>query len=762
MKRILVLAAVTALLAAAIGAVRFGRGRRPAWRGANVLFVTVDTLRADRLPAYGRKDVRTPALDGLAARAAVFERAYSTTPLTLPAHTTIFSGTYPLRHGVRDNGGFVVPAELPLLAERFRARDYQTAAFVAAFVLDSRWGLDRGFDVYHDDFDTRKANLVSIGDIERPGGEVVDAALAWLDGRNGSRPYFLWVHLFDPHAPYAPPPPFSQEYANAPYLGEIAYVDAQLARLFARAGENTAIVFAGDHGESFGEGEHEEIGHGMFVYQETLRVPLFIASPNGGRGRVRDVRRPEVVSLADIAPTLVELAGLEPLSGMQGASLVPLLAGRPGWTGRPAYAETLYPFYHFGWSPLATIQDGKWKLIESSDPELYDLEADPGETRNLATTDRDRYLDLRRRFSSLTSAWARDQLSARRAEDPEAARKLASLGYLTGGSDDSPVEGGALVSPRAKVGLYNRLNAARSITDRARLPEAERALREILVEDPGIVDARIALAGVLLKTRRDAEAIPYLKEAARRRPSDATLVVTLALAQSVAEGRAAAETTLRQAIDTGHPDSRYYLLLGSLAERDGDRAAADRWNARAVELEPRSASLHSALAETFLDRGDLEGAARESERALELDPKVLGARYVRARVLERRGDTAGAFEEYGREIAVNAIDDRSFRDLARLAPTLGRQGDALGLYEDSIELHPDHPLPYLYTALNLLASGRNLDRAVQAAEFGLARASTPREEAFAYFLLADLYSRLGDGSKSREFAQRGRSAQPPG
>ena len=754
MKRILVIVAAAALVAAAFGAFLLGRIGRSGWKGANVLVVTVDTLRADRLPAYGRKDLRTPALDGLAARAAVFERAYATTPLTLPSHTTIFSGTLPLRHGVRDNGGFVVPKELPLLAELFRDRGYQTGAFVGAFVLDSRWGLDRGFDVYHDDFDTRKANLVSIGDIERPGGEVVDAAIAWLGRRDPARPFFLWVHLFDPHAPYAPPPPFAQEYAQDPYLGEIAYTDTQLARLFARAGENTAIVFAGDHGESFGD--HEELGHGMFVYQETLRVPLFFAPPKGGHS----VRRPEVVSLVDVTPTIVELAGLEPPPGMQGASLVPLLTGRKGWTAQTAYAETLYPFYHFGWSPLATIQDGRWKLIESSDPELYDLEADPGETRNLATAQRERYLEIRRRFASLTSAWGRGQLSARGAEDPEAARKLASLGYLTGGSDESPVEGAVLVSPRARMSLYNKLNAARSITDRARFPEAERALREVLAEDPGIVDARIALANVRLKTRREADALPDLKEAARRRPSDATLVVTLALVQSQVEGPSAAEATLRQALDSGHEDARYYLLLGSLAERGGNRAAADRWNARAVELEPRSASLHSALAETLFDRGDLEGAMRESERALELDPKVLGARYVRARILERRGDTTGAFDEYGREIAVNAIDERSFRELSRLGPALGRDGDALGLYEDSIERHPDKPLPYLYTALNLLASGRHLDRAVQAAEFGLARATTPREEAFAYFLLADLYNRLGDAPKSREFASRARSIQP--
>jgi hypothetical protein len=273
--------------------------RAGSWKGNNVLFVTIDTLRADRLPAYGGKNLETPAIDALAARGVLFERCVTATPLTLPSHTTIFSGTLPVHHGVRDNGAFTVPAELPLLAELFHAREYSTAAFVSAFVLDSRWKLNRGFDVYFDQFDTRQQNLLSIGDIERPAGDTVDAALDWLKRRDPAKPFFLWIHLFDPHAPYSPPPPFSEEYKDRPYLGEIAYVDSELGRLLRSIesdglGDRTAIVLAGDHGESLGE--HGENGHGFFLYEPSLHVPLMLVPPQRGRA----ARRRELVSLVDV------------------------------------------------------------------------------------------------------------------------------------------------------------------------------------------------------------------------------------------------------------------------------------------------------------------------------------------------------------------------------------------------------------------------------------------------------------------------------
>ncbi|HEX4439679.1 MAG TPA: sulfatase, partial [Thermoanaerobaculia bacterium] len=472
--------ALAALAVAAGAALFFGLVRpRPwragSWKGSNVLFITIDTLRADKLPAYGERGVKTPTIDALAARGTVFERCMTATPLTLPSHTTIFSGALPPRHGVRDNGAFTVPPELPLVPELLHRQGWSTGAFVAAFVLDSRWGLARGFDHYFDQFDTRKERLVSIGDIERPASEVIDAALAWLSTADPRKPFFAWIHLYDPHAPYAPPPPFDHEYAEHPYLGEIAYVDSQLARVFAfleerRLTDRTAVVLAGDHGE--GLGGHGETAHGFFVYQETLHVPLIIAAPHSEGGRAASgARIKDVVSLADVAPTVLDLAGLPAPPTVDGRSLRPLLAGEGTLEPRPAYSETYYPRFHFGWSELSSLQDGRFKLIESTDPELYDLESDPMETKNLAASDHERYLAMRRQLGTLRERWEKSALNARPAvQDPEAVRKLASLGYLTGGSDSARANGGPAASPRAKLALYNLLNEARSLA--ARDPKA--------------------------------------------------------------------------------------------------------------------------------------------------------------------------------------------------------------------------------------------------------------------------------------------------
>ncbi|HTO75822.1 MAG TPA: sulfatase-like hydrolase/transferase [Thermoanaerobaculia bacterium] len=762
--RILPIFIASFVVAAAIGAAfllrRAGGSMRPrGWKGQNVLFVTVDTLRADRLPAYGRTDVRTPTIDALAARGVLFERCETATPLTLPSHTTIFSGTLPLHHGVRDNGAFTVPPELPLLAELFHAGGYTTAAFVSAFVLDSRWKLNRGFDTYFDQFDTRQANILSIGDIERPAGEVVDAVLDWVKRRDRTKPFFVWVHFYDPHAPYAPPPPFAEEYKDRPYLGEIAYVDSELGRLLrvlADEGiaDRTAVVFAGDHGESLGD--HGEDGHGFFVYEATLHVPLVFA-PSVSRGG-RAARRGEVVSLVDVMPTVADLAGLPIPAGVQGRSLVPLLSGSGRFEKRPAYSETWYPRFHFGWSDLAALQDGRYKLIESSAPELYDLAADPGEKVNLVAREKERYLALKRQLTSLADAASRNALNARPAvSDPEAVRKLASLGYLSGGSADAAAaSGGPRAAPLEKIGLYNKLNAA--LADTASDPaKAEAVLKDVLREDPAMVDARVALANVYLRQRRYKEAIPALEESVRGRPADATLVYGLAMALRMDGRTSDSDKLLENRLANGMKDARIEFLLGTSAEDRGDRAAADAWFAKAIAAEPSSAGSRSALSEVLLRRNDLDGAEREARQAVALDPRVEGAHYCLAAVAERRGRAADAFDEYGREIANNAVSERSFQGLMALARRLPRLEDEAALLEESARRHPKAPLPKLYAARNLLDRGQDFESAVRLAESGLELARNDREAAFGCFLLADLYNRLGDSARSEEFARRGQT-----
>jgi arylsulfatase A-like enzyme/Tfp pilus assembly protein PilF len=727
------------------------------WRGDNVLFVTIDTLRADHLPAYGRQDVKTPGIDSLAARGVLFERCLAATPLTLPSHTTIFSGTLPLHHAVRDNGAFEVPKQLPLLPELFKRSGYATAAFVGAFVLDSRWKLNRGFDEYFDQFDTRKANLISIGDIERPAGEVADAALAWLE-RRPPKPFFLWVHFYDPHAPYAPPPPFAEEYADRPYLGEIAYVDSQLSRVLAYLdghglSRTTAVVLAGDHGESLGT--HQEEGHGFFVYQETLHVPLLVVPP----GRMKASRAGPIVSLVDVMPTVAALAGLPLPAGVQGRSLVPLLSRRGRLDDRPAYAETYYPRFHFGWSELVSIQDGRWKLIESSDPELYDLAADPGETKNLAATDRERYLTMKRQLTSFVGQQGRNPLNANPAvQDPEAVRKLASLGYLTGQSEAPAEAAGPLPPPRSKVGVYDKLSKARAlaVTDPK---SAATMLREVLASDPEVVDAQTALANVYLRERREKDAIPLLEEAARRRPRDVTIVIALAIALRSASRSGDAEKLLESRVANGLEDGRLDFLLASMIEARGDRVVADTWFRRGAALDPRSAPWHAAMAEVLVNRDDLDGAEHEAAAALEIDPRVQGAHLVRAAVLEKRGRDQEALEEYAREVAVNAVDERSFRALAALTARLSRPDAEAAALNESMRRHPDAAYPRLYLARGLLMRGERLDEALPLALSALGDAVNDRQKAFACFLLADLYNRIGNAASSEEFAARGKELE---
>jgi len=331
----------------------------------SVVVITLDTTRSDRIGAYGFKGIKTPNIDSLASNGILFEKCISPTPLTLPAHTSIFTGTYPLFHGVRDNAAFIVPQNLTTLGEVLKRHGYAAAAFVSSFVLDSQWGLNQGFDTYFDHFDLHRENVVSVGDIQRPGNQTVDEALKWFH-KNQSIPFFLWVHLYDPHTPYEPPSPYREMYPNDPYVGEIAFADSQIGRILHALNESswrdkTFIIFVGDHGESLGQ--HQEDGHGFFVYQESLHVPFIISTPFP---QFKNLRNSSIVSLVDITPTILAMNGIHD-SGMtfQGRSLVNNFTNDAQKSSSYAYSETFYPRFHFGWSELQAIQDQRYKLILS-------------------------------------------------------------------------------------------------------------------------------------------------------------------------------------------------------------------------------------------------------------------------------------------------------------------------------------------------------------------------------------------------------------
>jgi choline-sulfatase len=421
----------------------------------NVLILTLDTTRADRLGAYGFAGGDTPNIDRVASEGVLFEQAESAAPLTLPAHASLFTGRFPFQHGVRDNGAVLDPAELTL-AQVLQARGFRTAAFAASYVLDARWGLARGFDVYDGPFDPRRRDDLHLDGLRRPADEVVDYALAWLDTASRSR-FFGWLHFYDAHMPYDRPEGGANQADG--YQGAIAFMDSQVGRVlgFLEARhllERTLVVIVGDHGESLGE--HGERTHGLFVYEGVTRVPLIIRAP---LSRMRERRVPGVVRSVDMMPTVLDLLGIPIPPSVAGTTLLARMTGATHEAELETYSETMYPRYHFGWSELRAVRAGGFKLIAAPRPELYDLHTDPAEEHNLyqsrPAVAAALVARLRARESGDTGRVPRNE-----AIDPDAAARLAALGYVAG-SDEGREPRALLADPKDKIDLYQLITGDR-------------------------------------------------------------------------------------------------------------------------------------------------------------------------------------------------------------------------------------------------------------------------------------------------------------
>ncbi|HXW04955.1 MAG TPA: sulfatase [Vicinamibacterales bacterium] len=423
---------------------------RPPEASSSVLIVTLDTTRADYVSAYGSMRVWTPNLDRLAADGVVFEQAMTVAPLTLPAHCSLFTGLLPPRHGVRDNAGASLAASYQTLAEVLQRRGFETGAFVGSVVLEHGRGLEAGFDVYSDGITTGRTSS-GIG-LQRRADQIVDEAIAWLEERDRA-PFLLWVHLYDPHAPYAPPEPFRTAYGDDPYAGEVAFADAQVGRLLdaldgRRRLDRPVVVVVGDHGESLTE--HGETGHGIFIYQNVIRVPLIIRAAGVAPRRVAEVTR-----LVDVMPTVLELVAVSS-PATDGVSLVATMTGRVGALDLEAYSESLYP-ERFGWSPLRALRAGRFKLIEAPRPELYDLQTDPTEQHNIHATRPAVATAMSRRLAALAQLGptAREGHFYRPAR--ETLERLAALGYVAAGRTTVDQPGPVLPDPKDHIGEYSRL-----------------------------------------------------------------------------------------------------------------------------------------------------------------------------------------------------------------------------------------------------------------------------------------------------------------
>lgn len=753
---------------------------------ANVLLVTLDTTRASRLGCYGYAPASTPRLDALAGRGVLFERAYTQVSLTLPSHCSLMTGRYPRETGVRNNSEAALGTGLTTLADRYRAKGHRCGAFTASYVLDSQFGLDRGFDHYDDTMTVDPGNSQR-EEPERPADAVTDAAQRWLQSI-GDTPFFCWVHYYDPHLPYEPPAAFRAVGKDA-YDGEIAFVDQQLGRLLdalAAAGRlaDTIVVVAGDHGESLGE--HGIHGHTNFLYDNTTHVPLIVVLPDGtGAGR----REASPVELVDLVPTLCTLSQLGDAEGLPGRSLAPALRGA-ALPPKDCYSESLYVHLNYGLAEQRALTGPRWKYISSTEPELYDLAADPGEQHNLIALQADVAEAMRGALLERFAAMVPGEAGVAEL-DADALAKLAALGYVAGGGQDlgdEVVLTGGLGDPKAM--LPDLEEASRTLTlikarqytaaianlERLcvrfpksrelsyalgtsyifveRLEDAVRQLARTLEIDPAHRAALESMGDALAKLDRWDEARQHYAAVLALHPGDASVAVKHAIAlrelgQTEAARAALAEIT-RSAPDA--LDARNQLAALAVGAGKIDDALGEY---RAVlTADPRNVEANRELGVLLLSRGDFAAAAEHLRAAVAGAPQDGRALNHLGIALARLGDIAAAKAVFGEAMKLPEFAAEAHYNMGVALSGEQRHAEALSEYERAAALKPDYLKPVLIVVRAALAGARTSDAtAVMRRYAEAAPADVSTISQWAWALATDPDGMLRDGATAVALAE---------
>ena len=665
-RRLLWSSCLSGLCALAVGACSFWGGREITIAPnaeRNILLITIDTLRADALGAYGGR-AATPNLDALAARGARFDFAHSHAVVTLVSHASLFTGRYPYEHGIRDNTGYRLRPDEPTAATRLKALGFTTGAFVGGFPLDRRFGLTPGFDVY-DDRMTKTGATGEASERERPADAVVKAALDWIGAQPGK--WFAWVHVYDPHEPYEPPGEFASRYASDPYLGEVSWTDAALGPLLDRLpslSRPTLVVATADHGE--GLGDHGERSHSLFAYEATLRVPLIVAEIKDTKGTKDTKERGRVIDTpvrhVDVLPTLLASAGAAP-DGGSGTSLLETIAEGRG-PDRPTYFEAMSAAVTRGWAPLRGVLVGREKYIDLPIVELYDLAADPKEATNLAPSRPDRarvMVETLKQFNVAPPARARQ-------ETAETIDRLRSLGYIGGGSAPVRDRYTEADDPKRLIEIQQMLDRGSAAMREGRGEEAAALFREVIAKRPDTEDAYRKLALIHWRAGRPRAAIETLETALRNGVTQSEVRIKLAqyLTEAGQAGKAVAllETVIAQ--DGARHDPDALNALGNAYTAMDRTADAARVFRRLLDADPTDALAWQNLGIAQLQGKDLKSAEASLRRAIEVDPALSGAYTVLGVVLAQTGRRDEAIEAWKRALQLDPSDQNAAFNLKRI------------------------------------------------------------------------------------------------
>jgi arylsulfatase A-like enzyme/predicted Zn-dependent protease len=722
----------------------------------NVILVTLDTTRADHLGSYGNPSVKTPNLDTLAGRGVLFEQAATASPLTLPAHCTILTGMYPTFHGVRVNGNTALSEEQTTLAEVFSEQGYRCGAFIAAFVVDGRWGLKQGFEHYDDRLDMSRHKHIDLGAIQRPANEVMDAALAWLDGRKDA-PFFSWIHLYDPHTPYEPPEPYRSEYGGRGmaglYAGEIAFMDEQIGRLtawLARTGldKSTVLVLIGDHGE--GLGSHGEGTHGYYVYDYAIHVPLIVVAPLAG---LQGKRVPTQVRSADVFPTILELAVIGRDAETQGRSLVPSML-RPGaGPEAPAYAESMAPNIQFGWSPFHLLRTTRYKYIDSPKAELYEVSRDPEEQLNLLGERPDVAREMKADLDKLIEETGRGAPTPQAANlDKATMERLSALGYVGTPIAARKASGaaGPLADPKDKFMVFQKVTAAGEMVVQEKYAEAVSLLESALAEEPGIPQALLTLSTCYKELGRSEEAKSMLDLLLKNDPENVQALIGLA-SMLIDERKDEDVIALcKQVLSVDERNTQALLLIGEVYMGTLDFDQALPYVEKAVEIQPKVDRGRFNLAACLIGLKQYDRAEPILLEVINGSPKWPLAQFNLGLLSEERGRLEEARAAYAREVESYPAEFKARFNLGKILFKLGDRSESLEQMREIVRITPKLAEGHLFLARGLLYEDVPLDEVKAAVDKGLALAETAELKAMGYFLLADVYNRMQEPEKMKE------------